>query len=223
LRLIKFDILTLSPDEVMPLLTAGVIGRGIKHGHFSVQAHQIRDFTANKQKQVDDYPYGGGHGMVMMAQPLYDCLEHVKKIRGNGHVILTAPQGERLTQQIAKRLVKLDHIILVCGRYEGIDQRFIDKCVDEQISIGDFVITGGEIAAQAIIDATARLIPGVLADEEGFERESHYTPGYLEHPQYTRPGMWMDMRVPDVLLSGNHSEIEKWKTERSIEPANKNY
>jgi len=211
----RFDILTLFPDEIMPMLTASIIGRGIKRGHFSVQAHQIRDFTTNKQKQVDDYPYGGGHGMVMMAQPLYDCLEHVKKTYGDGHVILMAPQGERFTQQTAKRLVKLDHIILVCGRYEGVDQRFINKCVDKQISIGDFVITGGEIAAQVIIDATARLIPGVLADEEGFQRESHYTPGYLEHPQYTRPGIWMNMRAPDVLLSGNHSEIEKWRMDQS--------
>jgi tRNA (guanine37-N1)-methyltransferase len=207
----RFDILTLFPDEIMPMLTASIIGRGIKRGHFSVHAHQIRDFTTNKQKQVDDYPYGGGHGMVMMAQPLYDCLKYVKESHGNGHVILMAPQGERFTQETAKRLVKHEHIILVCGRYEGVDRRFIDKCVDEQISLGDFVITGGEIAAQAIIDATARLIPGVLAEEEGFERESHYTPGYLEHPQYTRPGIWMDMPVPDVLLSGNHSEIEKWK------------
>lgn len=210
----RFDILTLFPNEIMPMLTASIIGRGIKHGHLSVHAHQIRDFTTNKQKQVDDYPYGGGHGMVMMAQPLYDCLEHVKKAYGNGHVILMAPQGERFSQQTAKRLVKLEHIILVCGRYEGVDQRFIDKCVDEQISLGDFVITGGEIAAQAVVDATARLIPGVLADEVGFEQESHYTPGYLEHPHYTRPGIWMDMRVPDVLLSGNHSEIEKWRANR---------
>ena len=195
----------------MPMLTASIVGRGIKRGHLDIQAHQIRDFTANRQKQVDDYPYGGGHGMVMMAQPLYDCLEYVKENRGNGRVILMSPQGERFTQDTAKRLVKLEHIIIVCGRYEGIDQRFIEKCVDEQISLGDFVITGGEIAAQAVVDATARLIPGVLADEEGFERESHYVQGYLEHPQYTRPGVWMDMPVPDVLLGGNHKEIEEWK------------
>lgn len=211
----RFDILTLFPDEVMPMLTTSIIGRGIKRGHLSVGAHQIRDYTTNKQKQVDDYPYGGGHGMVMTAQPLYDCLMHVKNTCGDGRVILMAPQGERFTQETAKRLVKLDHIIFVCGRYEGIDQRFIDKCVDEQISLGDFVITGGEIAAQAIIDATARLIPGVLAEEEGFEKESHYVQGYLEHPQYSRPGVWMDMPVPDVLLSGNHSEIEKWRLEKA--------
>ena len=194
------------------MLTASIIGRGIKRGHLTVAAHQIRDFTENRQKQVDDYPYGGGHGMVMMAQPLYSCLQYVKNTHGGGTVILMSPQGGRFTQSTARELVKLDHIIIVCGRYEGIDQRFIDRCVDRQISLGDFVITGGEIAAQAVVDATARLIPGVLADEAAFERESHWN-GTLEHTQYTRPAEWMGMRVPESLLNGNHAEIEKWKRE----------
>jgi tRNA (guanine37-N1)-methyltransferase len=209
----RFDILTLFPEEVMPMLTASIIGRGIRRGHLTIAAHQIRDFTANKQKQVDDYPYGGGHGMVMTAQPIYDCLRHVKETYGDGLVVVMSPRGGRFTQAAARELVKQKHIILVCGRYEGIDQRFIDKCADMEISLGDFVITGGEIAAQAIVDATARLIPGVLADEVGFERESHWSGGTLEHPQYTRPAEWMGMKVPDALISGNHAEIEKWKRE----------
>ena len=212
----RFDILTLFPDEIMPMLTASIIGRGIRRGHLTVAAHQIRDFTENRQKQVDDYPYGGGHGMVMTAQPLYGCLQYVKETFGDGLVIVMSPRGERFTQKTARELVKREHIILVCGRYEGIDQRFIDKCADMELSLGDFVITGGEIAAQAVADATARLIPGVLADETGFERESHWdSDGTLEHPQYTRPAEWMGERVPDALMNGNHAEIEKWKRENT--------
>ena len=213
--MIKFDILTLFPEQVMPMLTASILGRGMARGHLSVEAHQIRDYTTNKQGQVDDYPYGGGMGMVMNADPLYRCLKHVAETRGPGRVILMSPAGERFNQDMARQLSREPHIILVCGRYEGVDQRFIDECVDLELSVGDFVLTGGEVAAAAVCDAVGRLIPGVLADESSFENESHWN-GLLEHPQYTRPSVWMDREVPDALTSGDHKRIEAWRREQSL-------
>ncbi|MCL2085231.1 MAG: tRNA (guanosine(37)-N1)-methyltransferase TrmD [Oscillospiraceae bacterium] len=213
--MVKFDILTLFPEQLMPILTAGILGRGMARGHLGIEAHQIRAHTTSKQGQVDDYPYGGGMGMVMSADPLYRCLEHVTQSRGPGRVILMSPAGKPFTQDAARGLAAEPHIILVCGRYEGIDQRFIDECVDEELSLGDFVLTGGEIAAAAVCDAVGRLIPGVLADESCFENESHWD-GLLEHPQYTRPAVWRGRAVPDVLTSGDHRRIEEWRREQSL-------
>ncbi len=211
----RFDILTLFPEQVTPMITTSILGRGITRGHMQIEAHQIRDFTTNKQKQVDDYPYGGGLGMVMQADPLYRCLTHVQQTHGQGVVLYMSPSGETLTQDLARELSQLPHLILVCGRYEGVDQRFIDSCVDREISLGDFVMTGGEIAAMAVCDAVGRLIPGVLADESSFEQESHWS-GVLEYPQFTRPAVWEGRTVPEVLTSGDHAKILAWQREQAL-------
>ena len=207
----RVDILTLFPDTVGDVLSESILGRAQERGFIQIEAHQIRDYTANKQNQVDDYPYGGGRGAVMTADPLYRCWEAVcDQAGGPVHTIYMSPCGHTFKQEDAIRLSKLDNIILVCGHYEGIDQRFIDECVDEEISMGDFVLTGGEIPAMAVADAVCRMVPGVLAETASFEDESHWS-GVLEYPQYTRPEVWRDMPVPQVLLSGNHENIQKWR------------
>lgn len=214
----RVDFLTLFPEAVSAMMDSSIIGRAQKAGKIVVNTVQIRDFTENKQKQVDDYPYGGGLGLIMNAQPLKACLQSVvaeipdRKRR----VIYLSPQGTVFSQQVAKRLVAdYDHLILVCGHYEGVDERFIESCVDEEISIGDFVISGGEIAAMAVADAVLRMVPGVLREEECFVGESHWD-GLLEYPQYTRPYVWEGMKVPSVLLSGNHREIELWRRREQL-------
>ena len=212
----RIDILTLFPDAVLSLLGVSIIGRAKERGHLAIHAHQIRDYTINKQKQVDDYPYGGGPGMVMQADPLYRCWEHVIHTAGRGHTILMSPQGQVFDQSHARRLLAgYDHLILVCGHYEGVDERFIEECVDEEISLGDFVVTGGEIPAAALCDAVCRLIPGVLSDESCFTGESHWD-GLLEYPQYSRPEIWHDRAVPEILLSGHHKNIAEWRQEQSL-------
>ena len=214
----RIDILTLFPDAVEASLKISILGRAEKKGILDIHAVQIRDYTENKQQQVDDYPYGGGWGCVMMAQPLKSCLENIMSTADGlrSRVIYMSPQGKPYTQETAKRLRNdYDHLVLVCGHYEGIDERFIEECVDEEISLGDFVLTGGEIAAMAVTDAVCRLIPGVLADEECFTGESHWD-GLLEYPQYTRPEVYQGMRVPEVLLSGHHKNIETWRRQQSI-------
>jgi tRNA (guanine37-N1)-methyltransferase len=163
---------------------------------------------------VDGYPYGGGHGLVMQAEPLCRCLSHVVETHGPGRAILLSPQGAMFCQQKARELAALDHLILICGRYEGVDERFIEECVDEELSIGDYVLTGGEIAACAVADAVCRLIPGVLADEAAFENESHWS-GLLEGPQYARPRVWRGRAVPDVLVSGDHEAVAAWREEQA--------
>ncbi len=214
----RIDILTLFPAAVEAMLGESILGRAGRRGLISIECHQIRDYTTNKQMQVDDYPYGGGRGCVMQAQPLYDCWAHVCKIRGERvHTIYMSPCGKPFNQADAKRLRDdFDKLILVCGHYEGVDQRFIDECVDEEISLGDFVLTGGEIPAMAVADAVCRLVPGVLPDETCFTEESHWA-GLLEYPQYSRPEEWQGRKVPSVLLSGNHAEIRKWRIKQSIE------
>lgn len=212
----RIDILTLFPDSMMSFLTESIIGRAQKKGVIEIAAHQIRDFTLSKQKQVDDYPYGGGHGLIMQADPLYRCWEHVIKQHGSGRTVYMSPQGKIFNQTEAKRLVEIPHLILVCGHYEGVDERFIEECVDEEISIGDFVITGGELAACVVADAVCRMVPGVLSDSAGFEDESHFD-GLLEYPQYSRPEVWHDRAVPDILLSGHHAKVAEWRQARSIE------
>ena len=213
----RIDIMTLFPETVGDILSESILGRGQDRGYIRIECHQIRDYTLNKQKQVDDYPYGGGRGCVMLAQPLYDCWRHICNEAGQRvHTIYMSPAGKVFMQADAVRLKNdYDRLILVCGRYEGIDERFIDACVDEEISIGDFVMTGGEIPAMALADAVCRLVPGVLPDEECFQNESHWD-GLLEHPQYTRPEIWEDRRVPPVLLSGNHAEINRWRRKQSF-------
>ena len=212
----RIDILTLFPDTLGDVLSESILGRAQERGYISIEAHQIRDYTANKQNQVDDYPYGGGRGAIMQADPLYRCWEAVCDEAGGAvHTVYLSPCGHTFKQADAIRLSKLDNLVLVCGHYEGIDQRFIDECVDEEISIGDFVLTGGEIPAMAVADAVCRMVPGVLPDEEAFTAESHWD-GLLEHPQYTRPENWRGREVPEVLLSGHHANIEAWRREMSL-------
>ena len=208
--------MTLFPETVGDMMNESVLGRAQERDFIRIEAHQIRDYTLNKQKQVDDYPYGGGRGAVMQADPLYQCWKHLVDTYGPGRTIYLSPCGATFTQGDAKRLSREhDHLILVCGHYEGIDQRFIDECVDEEISLGDFVLTGGEIPAMAVADAVARLIPGVLPDEECFTDESHWN-GMLEYPQYSRPEVWHDRHVPPILRSGNHAAIARWRRKQSI-------
>ncbi|MDR2591101.1 MAG: tRNA (guanosine(37)-N1)-methyltransferase TrmD [Oscillospiraceae bacterium] len=211
------DIMTLFPDVVGDMLCESILGRGQERGFIKIICHQIRDFTTNKQRQVDDYPYGGGRGCIMLAEPLYNCWKHTCDEAGKSiHTIYLTPSGKTFTQNDAKRLQSTyDRIILVCGRYEGVDERFIETCVDEEISIGDYVLTGGEIPAMVVADAVCRLVPGVLPDDECLIDESHWAEK-LEYPQYTRPETWMDKSVPEVLLSGHHKNIEKWKKEQSL-------
>ena len=214
----RIDIMTLFPDTVYAVLHESILGRAAEKGLIEINCEQIRDYTENKQCQVDDYPYGGGWGCVLMAQPLQSCLEAVMHKAGarKSRVIYLSPQGKPFNQEDAKRLsADYDHLVLVCGHYEGIDERFIVKSVDEEISLGDFVLTGGEIAAMAVADAVCRLVPGVLADEECFIEESHWD-GLLEYPQYTRPDVWEGLEVPEVLREGNHAKIATWRRKQQL-------
>ena len=205
----RIDILTLFPETLGDVLSESILGRAQDRGIIRIETHQIRDYTANKQNQVDDYPYGGGRGAVMTADPLYRCWEAVcDQAAGPVHTVYLSPCGKTFKQADAIRLSKMDNLIFVCGHYEGIDQRFIDECVDEELSLGDFVLTGGEIAAMAMTDAICRMVPGVLADPECFEDESH--------PQYTRPAVWHGREIPAVLTSGNHEKVRLWRKKQSI-------
>ena len=212
----RIDILTLFPDTVGDMMNESILGRAQERGYIRIEAHQIRDYTANKQNQVDDYPYGGGRGALMQADPLYRCWCHVcDEVGAPVHTIFLSPCGHVFRQEDAKRLSQMENIVLVCGHYEGIDQRFIDECVDEEISIGDFVLTGGEIPAMAVADSVCRLVPGVLPDKECFEDESHWD-GLLEYPQYSRPAVWHGREVPPILLSGDHAKVARWRRKQAI-------
>ena len=212
----NFHILTLFPEMVMGGLNTSITGRAIDKGLISVEAVNIRDYSKDKHHHVDDAPYGGGAGMVMQPEPIYDAYEALAARTGKRpRVIYLTPQGQVFNQKIAEELAKEEDLVFLCGHYEGIDQRFIDECVDEEISIGDFVLTGGEIPAMAVADAVCRMVPGVLPDEEAFTAESHWD-GLLEHPQYTRPENWRGREVPEVLLSGHHANIEAWRREMSL-------
>ena len=211
----RIDILTLFPEMIEAILGESIIGRARKKGLIEINCIQIRDFANNRHRQVEDYPYGGGTGMVMQPEPIYLAYMSVCGDK-KPYTIYMSPQGKTFRQSTAKRLKKHEHIVILCGHYEGVDQRILDEICDEEISIGDFVLTGGEIAAAAVVDATARLLPGVLKSEESFSEESHYN-GLLEYPQYTRPEVWHDRRVPEVLLSGHHKNICEWKRKMSIE------
>ena len=213
----KIDILTLFPEMCEGFLGDSIIGRARKENKVQIACHNIRDYTLDKHNRVDDAPYGGGMGMIMSAQPINDCI---KAVIGDDaqkpRVIYLSPKGKTFDQKKAIELSKLDRIVLLCGHYEGVDERVLEKCVDEEISLGNFVLTGGEIAAVAVADAVCRLLPGVLSDDICFEDESHFN-GLLEYPQYTRPAEWEGMQVPEVLLSGHHLNIEKWRREKSLE------
>ncbi|WP_312636940.1 tRNA (guanosine(37)-N1)-methyltransferase TrmD [Oscillibacter sp.] len=211
----RIDILTLFPEAVDAMLNVSILGRAQERGFIAIKSHQIREYTTNKQMQVDDYPYGGGRGAVMQADPLYRCWAYVTETFGSGRTIYLSPCGRVFTQTVARELKeRYDHLILVCGHYEGVDQRFLDECVDEELSMGDFVLTGGEIPAMAVCDAVCRMIPGVLPDEECFTEESHWD-GLLEHPQYSRPAVWHEREVPPILVSGDHAKVAAWRKKES--------
>ena len=215
----RFDVMTLFPDMVRDVLSESIIGRAQTAGLLEVRCHNIRDFSTNKHKKTDDTPYGGGMGMVMTCQPIYDCYRSVMAEIGGGkktRVIYMSPKGRRLTHEVARELSEYDNLIFLCGHYEGVDQRVLDEIVDEDLSIGDYVLTGGELPACVTIDAVSRLIDGVLAAEECYTGES-IASGLLEYPQYTKPRVFLDREVPDVLLSGDHKKIDEWRYERSLE------
>lgn len=213
----RIDIATLFPDMCEAVLSESIVGRARKAGYITVECHNIRDYTLNKHRRVDDVPYGGGRGMVMQADPIYRCWEAVcEKLETKPHAIYLSPKGKTLTQQKAVELSKMDSIFLLCGHYEGIDQRVLDTIIDEEISVGDYVLTGGELPALVLTDAIARMCPGVLPESVCFEEESHFG-GLLEYPHYTRPEIWHDMAVPPVLLSGHHKNIADWRFAQSLE------
>ena len=212
----RIDILTLFPEMCCEVLRESVIGRARERGCVEINCRNIRDYTLDKHNRVDDSPYGGGTGMIMQVQPIYDCYESLCRDTGTRpHLIYLTPQGKTLTQKRVVELSKLDNIALLCGHYEGIDER-VNYAMDEDLSIGDYVLTGGELAAMVAIDCIARFIPGVLGSSESAETES-FSDGLLEYPQYTRPAEFRGMKVPEVLLNGNHALIERWRRDRAIE------
>lgn len=207
----KFDILTIFPEIFDAVLGSSIIGRAQDNGILSIKAWNIRDYTLDKHKKTDDYPYGGGNGLVMLAQPIQAAYEAVVgDLDYKPHFIYMSPQGRPLDQKLVEELAVHKHIVLLCGHYEGVDERIIESLVDEEISIGDYVLTGGELPAMVLIDAVSRTIPGVLSNEESYSDESHKD-GVLEYPQYTRPYDFNGMKVPDILLSGHHANINKWR------------
>ncbi len=213
----KIDIMTLFPEMCETVLDTSIIGRARKAGKVEISCVNIRDFANNKHNKVDDAPFGGGMGMVMAAEPIYNCFKSLyDESENKPHLIYMSPKGTTFNQQKAVELSQKEHVVFLCGHYEGIDERVIEEIVDEEISIGDYVLTGGEMPALVCADAICRMLPGVLSDEICFTEESHFS-GLLEYPQYTRPSVWMNREVPAVLLSGNHAEIAKWRKERAIE------
>ena len=215
----RFDIMTIFPDMVDRILGESVIGRARKSGHITVACHNIRDFSENKHRKTDDTPYGGGFGMVMTAQPIYDCYRSIVEATPeitDRRVIYMSPKGRLFDQSMANELAKCGQPVILCGHYEGVDERIIEEIVTDEISIGDYVLTGGELPACVVTDAVARLIPGVLRAPECHEEES-IASGLLEYPQYTKPPVFMGREVPPILLSGDHGKIAEWRRERSLE------
>lgn len=211
-----FDVLTLFPEMFFPVLGESIIGRAQENKIIEVNLINIRDYSKDKHKKVDDSPYGGGTGMVMTVQPIYDAYRTiVKNLNYKPHVVYMSPQGKVLDQDKIKKLKELEHIVILCGHYEGIDERIIEEIVDEEISIGDYVLTGGELPAMVLIDCISRTLPGVLAGEEAYMEESHFN-GLLEYPQYTRPYNFLGKEVPEVLISGHHANIEKWRRQQAL-------
>jgi tRNA (guanine37-N1)-methyltransferase len=211
---LAFDIITIFPAFFEGPLTAGVLGKALERDLLEVRVHDLRDYADDKYRSVDDYPYGGGGGMVMKADPFFRAVEAVEAKYGRGWRVFLTPQGRPLIMETCRGMLEREHVILLCGRYKGVDERVRLGLADEEISVGDFVMSGGEIAALAVVDATARLVPGVLGDEDSAATDSFAT-GILDHPHYTRPRESHGMEVPEVLLSGNHAEIEKWRREQA--------
>ena len=213
----RFDVLTLFPELMEAIFSSSIVGRARSAGILDIRCTDIRAYTADKHRRVDDTPYGGGYGMVMMCQPAVDCIRAVKaQDAGRTRTIYLSPQGELFTQQKARELCAYDRLILLCGHYEGIDERILELEVDEELSVGDYVLTGGELPAAIVVDCVARLQDGVLANRECYEKES-LSDGLLEYPQYTRPRVFEGLEVPEVLINGNHALQERWKREQSLE------
>lgn len=224
--MMKIDIMTLFPEMVDYILSQSIIGRARKNGYIDINIHNIRDYSEDKHRRVDDTPYGGGFGMLMAAPPIYNCYEHILKVREYNSLdgikrIYMSPKGKVFNQKTAHKLSENNGLIILCGHYEGVDQRIIDEIIDEEISVGDYVLTGGEIPACLVADAVARLCPGVLSDDECFEKESLEN-NMLEYPQYTRPYEFHGVKVPDVLISGHHKNIEEWKEKEAYDITVKN-
>ena len=214
----KFDVMTLFPEMVSSVLGESIIGRAQEAGHISVACHNIRDFSLDKHRKVDDTPYGGGVGMVMSCQPIYDCYRSVRDVIPEGesvHTVYMSPKGRAVTHAVACELAEYDNLIILCGHYEGVDQRVLDEIIDEDISIGDYVLTGGELPACIVIDAVSRLKDGVLPSSECYEGES-IASGILEYPQYTKPRVFMGREVPEILLSGDHARIDRYRLEEAV-------
>ena len=213
----KISIMTLFPEMCNAVLGESIIGRAREKGIIEIEAVNIRDYTTDKHNNVDDATYGGGMGMLMQAQPIYDCYKAISENSESDkpHLIYMSPQGKTLTQQRVKELSELDEIVILCGHYEGVDERVLEEIVDEEISVGDYVLTGGELPALMLADAVARMIDGVLPNDEAKSLESHYD-GLLEYPQYTRPFEWHGKEVPEVLISGHHENIDKWRRQQSL-------
>lgn len=212
----KIKVLTIFPEMLRPMLEASILGRAIEEGLIEVELIDIRPFSELKHKNTDDYPFGGGPGMVMLAQPIVDAVEACTKDGFHGKRLYLSPRGRTFDQSMAEELAKDGDLLLLCGHYEGVDQRAIDLVIDEEVSIGDYVLTGGELGALVIIDAVSRLIPGVLGSDESSQDES-FSSGLLEYPQYTRPREYRGLTVPDVLLSGDHAKINRWRRDRALE------
>ena len=210
----RIDIATLFPEMLENYLSQSVVGRARDKGVFSVKCHNIRDYTLDKHRRVDDTPYSERQGMLMQCEPVYNCFKAVTEGR-KPHVIYMSPQGKTLIQQRAKELSQLDDIFILCGHYEGVDERIIEEIVDEEVSIGDYVLTGGELPALVLVDCVVRMLEGTLSKADCYEDESHYN-GLLEYPQYTRPEIWHDKKVPEILLSGHHANIQKWRHEQAL-------
>lgn len=213
----RIDIITLFPEMCESVLSESIIGRARSSGKVEIVCHQLRDFAFDKHRRVDDAPYGGGMGMLMMAEPIALCFESIcEELGQKPHFIYMSPKGEVVTQQKVKVMAEtFENICILCGHYEGVDQRVLDMYIDEELSIGDYVLTGGELPALVLADSLSRMLPGVLSSDECFELESHFS-GLLEYPQYTRPEVWREEKVPEVLMSGHHANIEKWRREQAI-------
>ena len=213
----RIDILTLFPEMCESVLSESIVGRARKENLVEINCRQIRNYSLDKHRRVDDAPYGGGMGMIMGVQPIYDCYKALcDEVGKKVHLIYMSPQGKTLTQQRVRELSKLDGFAILCGHYEGVDERVIEEIVDEEISVGDYVLTGGELPALIVADSVSRMLPGVLSNEECFTEESHYS-SLLEYPQYTRPPVWHERAVPDILLSGHHANIEKFRRKKALE------
>jgi len=213
---VRIDIVTIFPAMVRAGLQEGILGRAVGNGLIDLQVHDLRDFTTDRHKVVDDTPFGGGPGMVLKAEPIFRAVEHVRDTRGTPDaVLLPSPQGRRFTQAVAEEYSRRAHLVLLCGRYEGVDERVSTALVTEEVSIGDFVLSGGELPALVIVDAVARLVPGVVGDAESVVRDS-FTRGLLDHPHYTRPASLRGLDVPAVLLSGHHGEIDRWRRQQAL-------